>query len=725
MQMRRFLLVVGFAATFPFTPRPANAQANLPIYTDHIVNGFQDWSWAPRNWGSTAALHTGTNSIAVTPNNFGDGISFHQSAFNTSVYSALTFWANGGTNGGQTLDVYASLNDVDQSHYNLSPALPANAWQQYVIPLANLGAANKANLTKITIQLLGGNKTTFYLDDIQLTANPAPATVHISLNATQNLRSVDFRMFGLNTAIYDSNFDTSQTISLLKEMGAMILRFPGGSLSDEYHWHSNTTLSNTWTWATSFANFTHVATNVGTQAFITVNYGTGTPAEAGGWVRLSNVTNHLGFKYWEVGNENYGTWETDWNTNAPYRANDGWTYAMRFQDYYNQMKAADPTIKIGIVTAPGEDSYVNGNTTHAATNSFTGQRHYGFTAVVLATLKSLGITPDFAVNHRYPEYTGSGFQPNSPDSDALLLQSTRAWADDAADLRQQIAAYFGPTGTNIELVVTENNSDAGSQGKQSTSLVNGLYLAESLAQLMKTEFNSYVWWDLRNGTDNNGCTDSTLYGWRLFGDIAMVGGLNTRYPSFYTAKLMQSFARPGDTVLTAASDYGLLTAYAARRASGALSLLVVNRDTVTNLNAQIALNGFIPTSVATLRSFGIAQDEATRTNGPAAAKDIATNTFPSAAATFSYNFQPLSLNLLTLAPAAPMLTALPPAVQPPGQFIFQLIGQTGVRYYIQNSANLTTWTTIATNTLSGNTLLLTNSAPPDSAMQFWRAVWLP
>jgi len=35
------------------------------------------------------------------------------------------------------------------------------------------------------------------------------------------------------------------------------------------------------------------------------------------------------------------------NTNAPFKAHDPWTYAMRFTNYYAQMKAADPTIKIG------------------------------------------------------------------------------------------------------------------------------------------------------------------------------------------------------------------------------------------------------------------------------------------------------------------------------------------------------------------------------------------
>jgi hypothetical protein len=240
---------------------------------------------------------------------------------------------------------------------------------------------------------------------------------------------------------------------------------------------------------------------------------------------------------------------------------------------------------------------------------------------------------------------------------------------------------------------------------------------------MKTEFNSFIWWDFRNGSDNAGAVDPTLYGWRTTGDLGMIGGLNTRYPAFYAAKLMQSFARPGDFILNASSDYPLISAYAARRASGAVSLLVANRDTVTNLNAQITLNGFVSDSSATLRSFGIPQDEATRTNGPAAAKDIATNSIANAGGIFNYNFAPLSLSLFTLAPAAPTLTAI--SGQPPGQFVFQLNGQASVRYYIQSSPDLANWTTVATNTLSSNTLLVTNPIPSASQMQFWRAVWLP
>ena len=55
---------------------------------------------------------------------------------------------------------------------------------------------------------------------------------------------------------------------------------------------------------------------VGARAMITVNYGTGTPEKAAAWVTYANVTKSLGFRYWEVGNECYGSWETDANTRA-------------------------------------------------------------------------------------------------------------------------------------------------------------------------------------------------------------------------------------------------------------------------------------------------------------------------------------------------------------------------------------------------------------------------
>lgn len=696
----------------------ARAQSPLVIYGDYLVNGFQDWSWATRDLGNTSPVHSGSNSISVSAS-AGQALSFWHQDLDATSYSNLTFWANGGAGGGQKLQLYVQYGTNSGRAVQLT-TLPANAWQLYQVSLASLGAASVTNLNRINLQLTsGGSSGTFYIDDLQLTAKPAPL-VHLAVDATHALRAADLRWFGLNTAVWDNNLDTSTTISLLKEMGTRIMRFPGGSLSDEYHWASNTTGTNTWRWSASFSNFVHVATNIGSQAFITVNYGTGTSTEAAAWVRQANVVSQLGFKYWEIGNEVYGTWETDTNTFP----NDPYTYAVRAADYYAKMKAVDPTIKVGIVATPGEDSSSNGYTNHPALNPRTGQVHDGWVPVVLTTLKGLGVTPDFMVHHRYPEYT-SASSPAGSDSDAFLLQCSTAWFNDAAELRQEISDYFGTTGTNIELVCTENNSDAGAPGKQSTSLVNGVYYADSLAQLMKTEFNSFVWWDLRNGTDTGGCFDPELYGWRTFGDLGLLNGLNTRLPVFYAAKLMSLFVQPGDQIVSASSDYSLLSAYAARSASGAVSLLVLHKDPATNFNAQITLNGIQPQAAATVCSFGIPQDQAAQTNAPPPARDIATNAFVGVSTNFSYSFPPLSMTLFQFVPAATapaQLTINAPA-NPGGPLSVHLQGQPGARYVIQISTTLSSWLNVSTNTLSGNSLDL--SYPPGSGAQFWRALWLP
>ncbi len=343
--------------------------------------------------------------------------------------------------------------------------------------------------------------------------------MNVTVNAANPVRIVDARHFGVNTAVWDADFDTANTINLLTKIGEQALRFPGGSLSDDYHWATNTTDSNTWQWATSFDQFAQVATAVGAQAFITADYGSGTPAEAAAWVQESNVTHHYGFKYWEIGNECYGSWETDNNTVA----HDPYTYAQRFQQYYTQMKAVDPTIKIGAVAVTGEDSYAN-NTNHPVVNPRTGQTHNGWTPVMLATLHSLGVTPDFLIYHRYAQAPGA-------ESDQGLLLSTGTWSTDAADLRQQLNDYLGSATTGVELDCTENNSVYSNPGKQTTSLVNGLFMADSICAAMNTEFNAVVWWDLRNGQETGNNNSSSLYGWRQYGDYGVVDSVDPAGPA--------------------------------------------------------------------------------------------------------------------------------------------------------------------------------------------------
>ena len=302
----------------------ASAQSSGAIYSDSLVNGWSDGSYnCTRSFANSSPVHTGSKSISATVTAAYGGIQLNHPAMDSSAYASISFWLHGGSSGGQQLQMYGTLSSAAQGpRYHLTTPV-ANTWQQYIVPLSALGVADAADFTGFAIQdSAGSTEPTFYLDDIQLNSNSVPAIVHLDVDASQMLRSAEARWFGLNTAIWDGNFDTIYTANALSELGTRILRFPGGSLSDEYHWATGKSLNNTWAWTTTFSKFIHIATNAGAQAIITVNYGTGTPAEAAGWVRHANVTNHLAFQYWEVGNENYGTWETDSNSYP----NDHYTY---------------------------------------------------------------------------------------------------------------------------------------------------------------------------------------------------------------------------------------------------------------------------------------------------------------------------------------------------------------------------------------------------------------
>lgn len=696
----------------------AGAQANLPFYTSWLVNGFWNSSWATVNF---SAVYGGSNCVSVINDGDWQALYFGHLDFNTSPYNALDFWINGGSGGGQRLQVAGATNGEAPVYYFIT--LQTNVWQHYTIPLSSLEMTAVTNCTGFWFQgRTNGLLPVFYVCNVQLLAAPAPSTVHLNVDAANVLRTADTRWFGLNTATWDGELDTAATSNLLAEIGCTTLRFPGGSFSDIYHWETDTRIGNIYPQAVAFTNFIPIATNLGAQVFITVNYGTGTSNEAAAWVACANITNHCNFKYWEIGNEVYDVGEPDSNS-AP---NDPYTYATLSAGYIQLMKAADPAIKIGAVAVAGEDNDVN-YTTHAATNPVTGLVHYGWTPVMLATFQSLGVYPDFLIYHGYPEWTFAG--SNSIDSDPMLLQvednynpaGLTDWASTAQNLRMQLTDYLGSEGSNIELCVTENNSTGGTLGKQSTSIVNALYLADSLGQLMRTEFNSLIWWDLRDALDYSGDFDPTLYGWRPYGYLGITLG-TTNFPVFYAKKLLQSFAGAGDSVVGASSDYLLLSAYAVHRTNGALTMLVINKDTTTNFNARIALTNFVPWTNATIQSYGIPQDQAAENNESISLQDIATTNFPAAGTNFTYSFPALSLTLFTFAPAAPQLQS---SSTSNGRIVLQVQGQAGVPYVMQTSTNLINWTSVSTNTLAGNVLNLTNTVSSGPARQFWRAVWQP
>ena len=626
----------------PLLPRQACAEGDLVIYTDSgLVNGWQNWSWdAAIDFASTDYVHAGSSSIKVGYVSAWAGFRLNNNPFCSTAYTSLSFWVNGGTQDGRNIRVQGHINNAQQQivsldNYIEGGSVAAGAWRKAIIPLADLGVANNCRMTGFWLQEgSGGAQTPFYVDDISLLGLPPPASVNLSIDASQVVRVVDDRVFAVNAAIWDAALNTPETIALLQAVDNRILRFPGGSAADSYHWQTNMSDGNNWQWASNFDAFANVARGSGAQAFITVNYGSGTPQEAAEWVRYANVTKGSGFKYWEIGNENYGPWERDIQD----RPHDPYRYAQRAKDYIDQMKAVDPTIKIGVVAVEGEDAYAN-YTDHPATNPRTGIAHNGWTPVLLATLKSLNVTPDFLIYHRYAQEPGA-------ESDAMLLQEAKGWQSTAVSFRQQLSDYLGMAGANVELVATENNSVSHNPGKQTTSLVGGLFLADSIGNIMQTEFNAMVWWSLRNGQETANNNSAGLYGWRTYGDYGILSATNELYPTYYAMKLMKGFARGGDQIVSATSDYDMLSVFAAKRSNGKLSLLVINKSPTNTQAATIKLTGFSPLANADVTSYGIPQDEAARTGSGDA--NLSSSGLGNAASSFTASFAPYSATLILL-----------------------------------------------------------------------------
>jgi alpha-N-arabinofuranosidase len=547
-------------------------------------------------------------------------------------------WINGGATGGQTLNVVALRGDAGQPPVRIGPL--ASEWQEVVIPLAQLGIADVDDLTGLWLQENGGaTQPTFFVDDVSLEFAPPPAVVNVTVNPKQRIRKVDRRMFGLNSAVWDGAYATATTKSLLTELDNQSLRFPGGSLSDVYHWQTNMSDGQTFEWATSFDEFIQIAGETRAAVYVTANYGTGTAEEAAAWVRYANKVKRTNVRYWEIGNENYGTWEADNNT----RPHDPVVYATRFKEYWRQMKAVDPSIRIGAVVVTGEDAFSN-YPEQQVTNPRTGLIHKGWTPVMLDTLRQLGVTPDFVVYHRYEQAPGG-------ESDLFLLNSAASWGNDAAALRQMLADYLGHKSKQVELAVTEHNSVFSNPGKQTTSLVNGLFYADAIGNLLKTEFNALLWWDLRNGQEGGNNNSTSLYGWRRYGDYGIVdaadpAGPADRYPTFYVNKLLKHFARGGEKVVSATSDYGNLGVYAVTAADRSVRLLVINKHPTATLNATIKLPALKRGEKARVFSYGIPQDEAARTGEGSA--DVQQSTLTLSGPTLTFTSGPYSAHVIQL-----------------------------------------------------------------------------
>ena len=210
------------------------ARADQIIYTDSLQNGWQNWSWATVKLTNTSPVHSGTDSISVTAGAYTAFYVHANAAFDPSGYTNLVFWINGGSSGGQLLQVQATLNGSSVNSGLPLAALSKNSWQQINAPMASLIPAGQGQIDGFWIQdRSGAAQPTFYVDDITLQSGPpAPpvtnAVIAVQVDALANRHAI-------SPLIYGVAFASSNDLAMLNST----LNRSGGNSETSYNWQLN------------------------------------------------------------------------------------------------------------------------------------------------------------------------------------------------------------------------------------------------------------------------------------------------------------------------------------------------------------------------------------------------------------------------------------------------------------------------------------------------------
>jgi hypothetical protein len=428
----------------------------------------------------------------------------------------------------------------------------------------------------------------------------ASNTIAIDVDATQSLGIVSNVATGVNTATYDGLLNDSAVISALSGAGVDALRYPGGSTADAYHWQTNTTVNGQGyaNPANGFDDFMGIAQKTGASPIITVNYGSGTAAEAAAWVKYANVTKHYGVKYWELGNEvsGDGTYGTQWEYNL--KPKGATTYANNIADYITQMKAVDPSIKVGAVL----------NTYNSWPDGLVASK-YGDTADWNTTvLKKDGPRLDFVIVHYYP----------ASSSEAGLLGQYKNIASLISHTRAEINQYAGSNAANIQIMITETNATY-----EPDSVPAALYAADTYMTFLQNGADNVDWWDLHNGATSttsklpDGLTDYGDGGLLSVGNCASGAcepTANTPFPAYYGLQAVSTFATPGAKMVSTTSSNSTVTSYAVKTATG-LNLMLVNHSAQASEPVSISYSGFNAASVTSAQQFSDATKKLQQISG--------------------------------------------------------------------------------------------------------------
>jgi hypothetical protein len=462
------------------------------------------------------------------------------------------------------------------------------------------------------------------------------AQVNVSVNAADIVATLPSTAIGLHTSVYANQWGNTALPGRIAEAGIDVLRYPGGSYSDIYHWSNHTATGGYSANQSDFGRFVQVMDQAGTQGMVTVDYGSshqstmgGQPKEAAAWVAYANGNASLygtpnditlgvdsegndwrtvgywahlrsltaaqnpdnqydylaigraqpvGIKYWEIGNEINGNgYYSDVNANF---------------NWENDLHAPTGAGR-GNNAALSPIAYGNNfNAFAAAMKAVDPTIKVGATLVGVGgvgdvadparnwdrnVLQTAGANMDFGVLHYYPD---------SKNNATTLLNATDdlpAWFQSERD---RINTYVGAGAANgIELHMTE----FGYTGTISNPVIDGVYAANTYATALADGVKSVHWLEMSKTS--------------FLGDSTAL----TRGPAFYGIQLFSHIAETGADFVDTTSSNGNIEVHSTRLADGRIGILIANLNSSGSSSVNINIAGAALGQSGTTWLYGVNQ----------------------------------------------------------------------------------------------------------------------
>jgi hypothetical protein len=453
----------------------------------------------------------------------------------------------------------------------------------------------------------------FFLDDWQPkiftipsftdTAMPSSTTVTVNIDAGTIITKVPGNISGQNANMWMTQMVTEPLLmTYLTTLRPPLIRLPGGSLSDMYFWNAPngtppadapSTLkdangtdvdadywygTNSDNWTITVDNFYNVLQQTGSQGMITVNYGYaryGTGADpvaaaahmAADWVRNDNGRT----KYWEVGNEDNGTWEAGYridvskNKDGQPEIITGDLYGRHFNVFADSMRAAaaenGKTIFIGAQLLEKEPESWQTNTDKTWNSGVLGQ---------------VNSSADFYIIHSY-------YTPYQTNANADVILNTAV--DNTKAMMSYLQSTFTKYGATPKPVALTEYNITSEGSMQQVSFVSGMHAVIVMGEVLQNKYGMASRWDLANGWSNG--NDMGLFN---NGDEPGVVKWNAR-PAFYYMYYFQKMI--GDRSLKSSlSGSNDIFSFAYSFSSGEKAVILVNKGTAAQ-NVTITSNATV------------------------------------------------------------------------------------------------------------------------------------